>query len=79
MKIEHDITIDIEKLRDSFEEDKFTRMLRGIDLDLHYIQERVKCYPEHWDHKEERVKIRMIAHQCFLAPLLLFFIYTTLD
>ena len=40
-------------------------MLRGIDLDLHYIQERVKCYPEHWDHKEERVKIRMIAHMKF--------------
>ena len=65
MNIEHDITINLEKLRDSVEEDKFTRMLRSIDLDHHYIQERVKCYPEHWDHKEERVKIRMIAQRKF--------------
>ena len=65
MNIEHDITINEEKLRDSVEEDEFARMLRSIDLDRHYIQERVNCYPEHWDHREERVKIRIIAQRKF--------------
>ena len=47
MKIEDDITINIDKLKYSIEEDEFTRMLRSIDLDHHYIQQRVKCYPDH--------------------------------
>ena len=48
-------------LKNPVEEDDFTRMLKSIVVDQHYLQERVKYYPAHWDNIDLRIKIRMIA------------------
>ena len=67
-EVEHDITIDLQKLTDREEEnDDFTRMLKSMNVDKEYLNERVKYYPGHWDHIEERIKIRMVAKMKFEA------------
>ena len=60
-KDQHSIVIDVNILENPVEEDDFTRMLKSIVVDQHYLQERVKYYPAHWDNIDLRIKIRMIA------------------
>ena len=66
-KTEHSIIIDVNKLSDPDEKDAFTRMLKSMEVDKHYILERIQYYPQHWDHIPERIKIRMIAQMKFKA------------
>ena len=61
-KTEHDILINLGILD---EEDDFTRMLKCMEVDNYYLQERVKYYPVHWDNIDLRIKIRMIAKMKF--------------
>ena len=58
---EHDILIDKQVLENSAEDDDFTKMLKSMVVANQYLQDRVKYYPEHWDHIDLRIKIRMIA------------------
>ena len=63
VKAEHDLSINLDKLNDEEgeEDDDFVRFVKSIEMESDYIQERLKYYPEHWDHIEERVKIRFLA------------------
>ena len=60
---EHSIELQLEKLSDFSEEDPFIRFVKSIHLGLNYISERLKLYPENWDHIEERIKFRMLAQK----------------
>ena len=63
MKAEHELSINLDKLYDEEgeEDDDFVRFVKSIEMESDYIQERIKYYPEHWDHIEERVKFRFLA------------------
>ena len=62
-KNEHDLSINTDILIDTAEKDLFVRFVRSIYLSSDYIEERVKYYPEHWDKKAERIKIRLMAQK----------------
>ena len=64
-EVDHQLLIDIEKLTDPKEEDSTSRFLNSLIVDPVYLNERRKCFPEHWDHVCERIKIRMIAKMNF--------------
>ena len=62
---DHELLIDIEKLTDPNEEDSTSRFLNSLIVDPAYLNERKKCFPEHWDHVCERIKVRMLAKMNF--------------
>ena len=62
---DHGLSIDIEKLTDPCEADSTSRFIKSLIVDPGYLKERVKCFPEHWDHINERIKIRMVAKMNF--------------
>ena len=62
---DHELSIDIEKLTDPNEEDSTSRFLNSLIVDPVYSNERKKCFPEHWDHVCERIKVRMLAKMNF--------------
>ena len=55
---DHKLLLDIEKLTDPNEEDSTSRFLNSFIVDPAYINERKKCFPEHWDHICEWIRIR---------------------
>ena len=58
-----DIELLLERLSDFSEEDPFIQFVKRIHLGPDYISQRLQLYPEHWDHIEERIKIRMLAQK----------------
>ena len=58
---EHDLMLHSDKLIDNNEPDPFVRFVKSMEVDDEYIEDRIKFYPSHWDHLEERVKIRKLA------------------
>ena len=62
-KCSHDIGLDQRILENSDEEEKepFVRFVKSMKIDSDYLKQRTKFYPQHWDHIEERIKIRLIA------------------
>ena len=60
-KDEHGINLQSDKLSDFSEENPFIRFVKSIYLEPIYISERLKLYPENWDHIGERIKIRLLA------------------
>ena len=62
VEAEHELSINLDKLNnEEEEEDDFVRFVKSMDMASDYVQERIKYYPKHWDHIEERVKIRFLA------------------
>ena len=53
---DHNLSIDFEKLTDPDEEDSTSRFINSLIFD---------CFPEHWDHINERIKVRIIAKMNF--------------
>ena len=61
----HELSIDIDKLTDPGEEDFTSRFINSLIVDPDYLKEIAKCFPKHWDHLNERSKVRMIAKMNF--------------
>ena len=61
----HELLIDFDKLTDPSEEDSTSRFINSLIVEPAYLNSRRKCYPEHWDHINERIKVRMIAKMNF--------------
>ena len=58
---DHKLSVDLQKLNDPNEDDSTTRFLRSLNVDDDYLNERRKYFPRHFDHIEERIKIRLLA------------------
>ena len=57
----HDISLDQQAFEDPDEEEPFVWFFKSMKIDSDYIKHRKQFYPQHWNHIEERVKIRLIA------------------
>lgn len=58
---DHALSIDIEKLEDLTENDPTSRFINSMNVDPDYLLKRRTCFPDHWDHIDERNKVRMVA------------------
>ena len=61
----HDLSIDFEKLADPDEEDSTSRYINSLIFDPAFLDKWKNCFPEHWDHINERIKVRIIAKMNF--------------
>ena len=41
---------------DKVDKDDFVRFIKSIEMEGSYIPGKIKYYPKHWDHIEERVR-----------------------
>ena len=64
-EVDHELSIDLEKLEDPNEEDSTSRFVNSMNVDPDYLLKRRNCFPDHWDHIDERNKIRMLAKMNF--------------
>ena len=64
-EIDHELSIDIEKLEDPTEDDPTSRFINSMNVDPDYLRKRRNNFPDHWDHVDERNKIRMLAKMNF--------------
>ena len=62
---DHDLSIDFEKLTDPDEEDSTSRFINSLIFDPAFLNDWKTCFPEHWDHINERIKVRIIAKMNF--------------
>ena len=62
---DHKLSINFDKLNDENEEDSTSRFINSLEVDPIYLEERRSCIPKHWDHIDERIKIRLIAKMNF--------------
>ena len=60
---DHDIKLNLEMLVNDSEEDSFVRFVKSIVMEPGYTSARMNLYPNHGDHIEERIKIRLLAQK----------------
>ena len=61
----HQLSIDLLKLEDPTEDDLTSRFLNSMNVDSEYLQKRRKCFPEHFDHIDGQIKIRLLTQMNF--------------
>ena len=65
--VDHELVMKLKKLKDPDDNDYFVKFLKSMVVGSDYLEERKKYYPEHWDHVDERIKIRIIAQIKFMS------------